>query len=266
MLPGDRGCVPRTDRQAFEEIEMDHALVIGDGEVGGPLAGIIGEVYQVHMRDVEEARGLRDRYAWLHVCYPWSDSFVAVTAGYIERYDPMYCVVHSTVVPGASAAVQERTPACRVIYSPVRGRHGDMAADMQKYTKYVAGRGAATARTYFDRAGIPAALFPYPMRVLELAKLWETSYTALLITWSQELRRFSEALGVDRAAVLELTREVEHLPRKRFYPGHIGGHCLVQNLDLLDALRESPLVQAIRVSNELAKEWANGVRHGVSEL
>lgn len=237
------------------------ALIIGAGEIGLPLAEILG----ADMRDVNEPVGLSAQYDWLHICYPWSDEFVNITVDYVERYRPAYCVIHSTAVPRASASVQQKVLAS-VAYSPVRGRHGSMAVDMRRYLKFVAGRDDGIVCHYFEQVGIPSCPFDGPMRELELAKLWETSYTALLIVWAQELKRYEQELDIDPGMVLEITRDVKHLPDHRFYPGFIGGHCLMQNLELLDRIRPSLMVDAVKASNEEAREWQDGKRHRAAKL
>ena len=46
------------------------------------------------------------------------------------------------------------------------------------------------------------------------------------------------------------------MPPVGFEPGYIGGHCVMPNLDLLEQVRRSPLVDAMRNSNDQrAREW-----------
>ncbi len=241
---------------------MRSALIIGAGEIGLPLAEILQDV---DVRDIDEHPGLHLQYDWLHICYPWSEGFVQITVDYVKRYKPKYCVIHSTVIPGSSANVQQGVEAS-VIYSPVRGRHGSMMADICYYSKFMTGRNAGIACYYFEQAGMPVYLFDGPMRALELAKLWETSYTALLIAWAQELKRYEQELDIDPGAVLKITREVAHLPEYEFYPGFIEGHCLMPNLELLSLIHQSAMVDAVQASNSEAREWRDGERHRAVKL
>jgi hypothetical protein len=92
--------------------------------------------------------------------------------------------------------------------------------------------------------------------VLEIAKLFETTYFGLLIAWAQEMDRFHESLGTDYWESLRFVEEIDFLPPVGFQPGFIGGHCVMPNLELLDQVRRSPFVDAIRASNaERAREW-----------
>jgi len=42
--------------------------------------------------------------------------------------------------------------------------------------------------------------------------------------------------------------------RDSFFPGVIGGHCVMENIALLKRLQDSNLLEAIEWSNELRKE------------
>jgi len=85
--------------------------------------------------------------------------------------------------------------------------------------------------------------------ILELAKLAETSYFGLLIAFAQELNRYAEQVGGTYSDASRLFDEVDFLPHCRFFPGFIGGHCVIPNIHLLTELGPSPLFEAILVSN-----------------
>lgn len=238
-------------------------LVIGMGEVGNPLADLLATKRTVIRLDVGPAP-VANNVNVMHICFPFSDSFPGMAVEYIDRYDPVLTIIHSTVVPGTTRAVASRER--NVAYSPVRGRHGEMKKDMVRYTKFFSApnyRGQRIAADYFCRLQLFRTMSVFPVEALELAKLVETTYSGLLIAWAQELERFCVELGVGRAGALALTEEVEYLPDHAFYPGHIQGHCIMQNLGLLEQIRPSPLIAAIRASNEACseKEKEDGTRH-----
>jgi UDP-N-acetyl-D-mannosaminuronate dehydrogenase len=223
-------------------------LVIGLGEIGRPLMEVLKSRYHVWGRDIQAA-GKLPQMDVVHICYPFSERFVDVTLKYLAEHQPTLCIIHSTVVPGTTDAIIERaeTP---VVYSPVRGRHGSMVEDLKRYAKFVAGTtwGVRKAKELFAKIGLRAVVFP-SVAALELAKLIETTYSGLLIAWAQEMERYSDKLSVNYYDLMLFLAEIDYLPGMAFQPGFIGGHCIMQNLELLEQVRESPFVSAVRISN-----------------
>ena len=226
------------------------SLVIGMGQVGQALYDVLSDIYEVTTRDI-----VPDRHSngieCIHICYPYTDDFVQVTADYIQEYSASLCIIHSTVVPGTTGKIQKQT-ICDVAYSPIRGRHGQMQADLLRYIKFVgapAMKSTSRALHYLRQAGFRVGYLANA-KVLELAKLIETTYSGLLIGWTQEMQRYCDTLDVDLADALTLTDEVDYLPKYEFYPGYIGGHCIMPNLDLLKQVKPSDFAVAIQKSNE----------------
>jgi UDP-N-acetyl-D-mannosaminuronate dehydrogenase len=126
-----------------------------------------------------------------------------------------------------------------------------MTAELRRYEKFVSGSddaSVALVEEHFQAVGVRTARM-VPIEQLELAKLLETSYFGLLIAWAQEMDRFSTVVGGDYWDLFAFFDEIEFLPRARFEPGFIGGHCVMPNLELLEAVRPSLLAVAIRESN-----------------
>jgi UDP-N-acetyl-D-mannosaminuronate dehydrogenase len=223
-------------------------LVIGMGQIGAPLARLLEERWPTFTRDKESVDGLADVHI-LHICYPFDKWFIANTRRYVEQYSPALTVVHSTVVPGATAAIAHGSPG-EFVYSPVRGRHGEMYADLKHYTKFIAGsdKGIEIACQIFEGAGLNVGVFRDSC-ALELAKLLETTYSGLLVAWAQEMSRFCQDIGAEYLDVMRFMAEIDYLPRVAFQPGHIGGHCIIDNLGLLEQQRGSLFLSAIRSSN-----------------
>ena len=223
-------------------------LVVGLGEVGAPIMEVLSSAHHVTGRDIVDVEV--ERVEILHVCYPFTEGFVNTTREYVARYRPAVVVVNSTVVPGTSRAIElvTRTP---TVYSPVRGKHTEMTAELRRYVKFVAGSdeaSVASVESHFRAAGITTARMA-PTAQLELAKLLETSYFGVLIAWAQEMDRFSAAVGGDYWDLFAFFDEIDVLPRARFEPGFIGGHCVMPNLELLQAVRPSVMAAAIHESN-----------------
>jgi len=106
-------------------------------------------------------------------------------------------------------------------------------------------------------AGMRVERFSSP-EALELSKLLETTYLGLLIAWAQEVERYAREFEADYCEIMRFTEEIDYFPPVIFQPGFIGGHCVMPNIDLLQTVHSSPLVQAIKRSNAWKKdEWRN---------
>ncbi len=249
------GTLAANDGISAETSTEAPVLVVGLGEVGRPLLEVLGAAHRAFGRDVEDRafHGVQI----LHVCFPFGPGFIASAARYVARYRPGVVVVNSTVVPGTTRAIQEET-ATPVVYSPVRGKHARMAEELRRYRKFVAGTSAeavAMVEYHFAAAQVTTGRMSSP-ESLELAKLLETSYFGVLLAWAQEMDRFAASTGADYVEMVRFFDEIDFFPPVSFEPGYIGGHCVMPNLDLLERVRRSPFIEAVRQSNdECRREW-----------
>jgi UDP-N-acetyl-D-mannosaminuronate dehydrogenase len=241
-------------------------LVIGLGEVGGPLLEILRSRHQTAGRDLDDRafHGVQI----IHLCFPFGSGFVSAASRYVSLYEPEVVVVNSTVVPGTTRAIQEKT-GVPAVYSPVRGKHARMKEELRHYRKFVAGTSAdAVARVedHFTAVGLTTQRMS-SFESLELAKLLETTYFGVLVAWAQEMDRFAGAVKVDYWETLGFFEEVDFFPSVGFEPGYIGGHCVIPNLELLERVRQSPFIDAMKESNNLrAREWRERGRSTADRL
>lgn len=235
------------------QVEHGETLIVGLGEVGAALADVIERRRPVLRHDIEPRR-FEARIGVMHICIPFqsSEQFENVVCGYVERFDPALTIVNSTVLPGTTSALARRVGK-PVAYSPVRGKHVRMAQDLLHYAKYVAAAEdeiAAQAQFHFEDAGMKTRRMSRP-ETLELAKLAETTYFGVQIAFAQDLDRYAHRVGADYGEAINFFEEVEFLPRTRYFPGIIGGHCVIPNIQLLRKLADSPLLDAILESNSV---------------
>ena len=259
---------------------MRYDLVIGLGEMGSPILKMISESVLAYGLDLGGEDPPDGEVHCVHICYPYGERFISATVNYIKRLRPRMCIIHSTVAPGTTRKIGEVTRNKHVYgrplwlaYSPVRGRRGHFDTDLRHYTKFVAGISGPesdAACTHLNSLGFKAVIAESP-ETLELGKLVETAYVGVLIAWAQEMDRFCRELGVDYSRMMATMKELRFVNRE-FYPGHIGGHCVIPNLDLLEQVRPSYFARAIRASNDEKKvEWeSSGIdldeRHCPKEL
>jgi hypothetical protein len=125
------------------------------------------------------------------------------------------------------------------------------------YTKFVGGIDDACsteAAYHFQSLGIQTKILSSP-EATELAKLTETTYFGLLIAWAQEVERYCDALSLDYDAIASIYDEIQFLPPVRYFPGVIGGHCVLPNIQILKRLFDSKILEAIEHSN-----WERSLR------
>ncbi|HEY5053244.1 MAG TPA: hypothetical protein VII45_07520 [Solirubrobacterales bacterium] len=253
--PAAAGMLSSEDAIKTETSTEAATLVVGLGEIGGPLLEILREVHHAAGRDIEDRP--YDGVQVLHLCFPYTSDFVSSASRYVSLYEPGVVVVNSTVVPGTTREIQEKTGVLAV-YSPVRGKHARMTDELGRYRKFVAGtsvHAVALVEDHFAAVGMTTQRMSSP-EALELAKLLETTYFGVLVAWAQEMDRFAEAVDADYWETIDFFAEIDFFPPVGFQPGYIGGHCVMPNLELLEQLRRSPFIDVMRESNRRrAREW-----------
>ena len=226
--------------------------VAGLGAVGTPLAALLSEAYDVTTFDVHHPplETLRPIDV-LHICYPFELSdFLGTSTSYIAGLAPAVTVINSTVAVGTTRQLAERSRR-PVVHSPIRGKHDRLSAGLSTYAKFIGAldqESGAVVADHFAGAGV-ATRVHIPPETTELAKLTETTYFALLIAWAQEVERLADQVHVDYDAVASFYEEIGFLPPVKYFPGVIGGHCVMPNVEILSSLNDSALLRAIRDSN-----------------
>ena len=227
-------------------------LVVGLGEVGRPLLAILAQNYDAVGVDIAPPAEPVEHVDVLHICYPFEiPDFVGETACYIDRFKPALTIINSTVGVGTTRKVAERTGA-KVVHSPVRGKHARMQEEMHHYTKFVGALDHAAgkrAAAHFESAGFKTKILSSP-EASELGKLAETTYFGVMIAWAQDVERFCDQVGTDYNEVISLFDEIKFFPPVKYFPGIIGGHCVMPNIEILSSLDHSPVLKAIQASNQ----------------
>lgn len=227
-------------------------LIIGMGEVGNGLYTCLKAKGKVMVRDVEPVGGIRDVMC-LHICIPYSEKFVEVVNGYIDEYKPVLTIVHSTVPVGTTRKVKGR-----VVHSPIRGRHPNLAEEMRVYVKYIG---------YNDDESLKLAcecfegVFWYKAlqktETTELGKLLELARYGLTIAFAKDSMKMCDSLGVSYSdTVLDFIKTYNEgiedvggaelkMTSLRPSPGPIGGHCIIPNCIELHKQFPSQLLEGI---------------------
>ena len=261
-------------------MQKERVLVVGLGEVGGAVYEILRDSgrFDVYGYDVDPSKTVHKLeevprpVEYLHVAIPYSQRFLDAVASYAEEFKPRMVIVHSTVAPGTTRSLHARL-GVPVAFSPVRGKHPKLKEHLLFWPKWVAalpGSSLGEAAEHLGAAGFKVKPSRETPESLELAKLWETVYRAVMIAAWQELHRVARAHGASLRVVAEFVGEVHEVLRDRpvYYPDYIGGHCLIPNTRILEAVHPSKLFEFVLESNERRREELAdpSVRREVDEL
>lgn len=231
--------------------EAKTVVVVGLGEVGKPLLELISRHHEVVGVDVSPPTKRVKVVDVMHVCYPFEiEDFVGETARYIKLFEPRLTVINTTVAVGTTRAIAERTGAA-VVHSPVRGKHARMLEELPSYTKFVGAIDPVSAKRaakHFESLGMKTRILSSP-EATELAKLTETTYFGLLIAWAQEVERYCDQLDLNCDEIIFFYEEIGFFPPVKYFPGIIGGHCVMPNIKILSRVDHSEILRAIESSN-----------------
>ncbi len=243
---------------------MKNVLVVGLGEIGSSMVEVIKESgkFKIFKKDVEGLE-IDERIDVMHVCIPYLENFVEIVGSYIEKYKPELTIINSTVGPGTTQKIFEKYGE-KIVHSPVRGKHPKLKEGILHFVKFI---GPATkeagkmAEEHFKELNIKTKLLNKPINT-ELAKLFSTTYYGLCIAWHQDMERMCRKFGVELDETFtDFNRTYNEgckdtnpdVVRPVMYPGFIGGHCVMPNIEILRKFFDSDFLESIVKSNK-AKE------------
>lgn len=227
-------------------------MVVGLGEIGKPLLDVISRHHKTVGIDITPPAEPPGEIDVMHICYPFKIvDFIGETCRYIEKYRPKLAVINSTVSVGTTRAIAARS-GIGVVNSPVRGKHVRMAEDLLRYDKFIGGtdrESAEKAAKHFESVGMKVRVLS-SAEATELAKLTETTYFGVIIAWAQEVERYCDQLKLNYDEVVSIYEEVPFFPPVKYFPGVIGGHCVMSNIEILSQIVRSDLLKAVESSNQ----------------
>jgi UDP-N-acetyl-D-mannosaminuronate dehydrogenase len=227
-------------------------VVVGLGEIGKPLLKIVSGRYEAVGVDISPIQPTGPTEV-LHICYPFQiQDFIGETIRYIDLFNPALTIINSTVPVGTTRTIARRTQTV-VVNSPVRGKHAHMLEELRQYTKFIGAINPSAghqAARHFESVGLSTKVLSSP-EATELAKLTETTYFGLMIAWAQQVERYCDRAGQDYEEVVAFYEEIKFLPPVKYFPGIIGGHCVIPNIQILNEWERSGMLDAIRASNQM---------------
>ena len=240
-------------------------IILGMGEVGETLFDLlVDRKFDCIGIDLEDKKcknytenKIIENPQYLHVCLPGElEKFTDIVIEWINKIKNIQVVViHSTVKPGTTKSIQERS-SVPILFSPVRGVHRRFLDDIKKYTKFIS----------FDNTEINSEIkkdlenrfekveWMSTTKTAELAKiLVDTTYYGWLINYAQITKMICEKENVDFDEMWKFADEIhENLGnRPKMFPGVIGGHCVIPNLNLV----EYENLDVIKTINEMYEKF-----------
>jgi len=222
-------------------------IILGMGEVGETLFDLlVDRKFDCIGIDLDDSKcknytenEIIENPQYLHVCLPGElEKFTDIVIDWINKIKNIEVVViHSTVKPGTTKSIQEKS-SIPILFSPVRGVHRRFLDDIKKYTKFISFDGKEIdskikkdLENRFEKVDWMSTT-----KTAELAKiLVDTTYYGWLINYAQITKMICEKENVDFDEMWKFADEIhENLGnRPKMFPGIIGGHCVIPNLDLV---------------------------------
>jgi len=240
-------------------------IILGMGEVGETLFDLlVDRKFDCIGIDLDDSKcknytenEIIENPQYLHVCLPGElEKFTDIVIEWINKIKNIQVVViHSTVKPGTTKTIQERS-SIPILFSPVRGVHRRFLDDIKKYTKFISFDGTEInskikkdLENRFEKVDWMSTT-----KTAELAKiLVDTTYYGWLINYAQITKMICEKENINFDEMWKFADEIhENLGnRPKMFPGIIGGHCVIPNLNLV----EYENLDMIKTVNEMYEKF-----------
>lgn len=232
-------------------------LIIGYGQIGEGLYKVLSKTYKVKVFDLKKEtpddlkirnKDIDNGFDILHICIPPVEGYENSIKNYIKIFEPKYTVIHSTFPMGTAKRL-----GC--FHSPVRGIHPNLDKGIKTFVKYLAPKNQYVTQ-YFTRAGIKIQEVA-DTNTTEALKLWDTTIYGVNIALEKEIYDWCQKNKVDYDMVYTDScrtynqgyQLLGHPEYKKYIlkhiEGEIGGHCVMNNLKLLD----SPISRLLQKTN-----------------
>lgn len=236
-------------------------LIVGMGEVGTAHYKVLAPHYNVQVRDVGPAT-IISPIDIMHVAIPSPTNlnvWLGTVDSYIDAYKPAVIDILTTVPPGTC-----RKLGPNVVHSTTRGLHPNLDLGLTTITKHIGGPKAPEVAAYFRKAGVSCVAHLQP-ETTELCHILHNISYGVSLMFADEAARICRQYGVDYIEYMRYLdthnagwQKLDHSSKIRqiLTPpnGHIGGHCIVQNAQMLaPRLKDSPLVSLLADYNKEKK-------------
>lgn len=208
-------------------------IVIGMGQIGHAIR----DIFDGYGHDPVRGIISEGKFDIMHICFPYSESFVHDVLFYKEQFNPDLIIVHSTVPVGICDKLG-------VVHSPVRGIHPNLKEGILTFKKLVGGVNRKQAIAVMSDFGIDC-IDCGDAKNTEAMKIWDTSIYGFNILLEKLIHKYCEENGLDFSVVYTLANQTYNKGYKKLnrpeyskyvlkhIPGKIGGHCVTPNINFL---------------------------------
>jgi len=226
-------------------------VVAGLGEIGRPFLKLLSKSnnsvgYDINSELVDKKKFEKlknTETCFLHICIPFTKKFSGNVKLLYKKFKPKCIVIHSTIEPSFTKKLQSILP-IPVIYSATRVVHKRMINDLKLYTKFYSVYDYAPNSKWasqqfvarMKKSRIKTKKMSNPL-TLEIAKIIvDTSYYGWLITYAQLSNMIAIKYKISYDEMWSFADEIHKLlgNRPKMFPGFIGGHCVIPNLELIN--------------------------------
>lgn len=230
--------------------------IIGYGEIGSSFAKVYSEFSKYEVLVLDPYVGKNDDLSGvevLNICIPFIENFVDVVKDYINKYNPEYTVIHSTVSPGTTEKIGGK-----VCHSPVRGLHPNLDLGIKTFLKYIGSEDQDVSISYqkhLEELGIKSYICK-SSKTTEYSKLLDTTYYGMCIAFHADVSNLCENEDLDFDEVMTLYNKTynegyntlgkPNVMRPVLYAAKkIGGHCVTPNANILKKYFDSKSIDLI---------------------
>ena len=240
-------------------------IILGMGEVGETLFELLTErnfdcigidVDSSKCRHYDEDIAINNP-EYLHICIPGElKEFPEIVSNWISKIEGIQAIlIHSTIRPGTTTKIQKKCE-IPVLFTPVRGIHKRFLDDMKKYTKFISSDSKhlnLEIKNDLEKRFVKVDWMS-TTKTAEFAKiLVDTTYYGWLINYAQITKIICEEENIDFDEMWKFADEIhENLGnRPKMFPGVIGGHCVIPNLNLV----KNENLNSVKKINELYEKF-----------
>jgi len=246
--------------------------IIGMGEVGKALYEILSPVYDTIGIDIQDDP--RFHADIMHICIPYSTSFLSTIRKYSEIQKPRFILNHSTVPVGTTEAISRET-LIPSFHSPIRATHPHMKQGILTYLKYLSYDNerfyeAQDISLYLKQAGIESKVIPHTSHT-ELMKLLELSRYGVYLAFAKEQESICQKFCMEYGEIVtqfeessneglrKLGRDSMQQPILYPFKDYVGGHCTVENMEVMLRHMDTPLLRQAYSIDRNTVIWGGNV-------
>ena len=233
---------------------MSNVLIVGYGEIGQSIHRLYDTRYSIYTLDTYSkdirANTVVDGISIdiMHICIPYTKTFIKVVSDYIFKYKPLLTVINSTIPLHTTKTIYTSLSSIiSIVHSPVMGVHPTLTESIQTFEKIIGGatpEAAELAKKHFEDIGVKTKLYTSSDES-EISKLFDTTYYGWNIVYMKAIRQFCKEHGLNFDDVYTKTNTIYNegytkmgrpdviRPVLKSMPGKMGGHCVRPNAEIL---------------------------------